>query len=56
MLDIAQAIVEKYELSPCGTTRIACALKDKVRGIISDGTEPDRVKEIKRVPLRKAAR
>jgi hypothetical protein len=56
VLGEAQRIVEEYDVGPRDAIHAACALKNRVKEIISDDEDFDKVEEITRVPLRKAAR
>jgi uncharacterized protein len=47
----AQALMSKYNLSPRDSIHIASAIDRKIKTIISDDKDADRVKEIKRAPL-----
>ena len=47
----AHALMNKYNLSPRDSIHIASAIDRKIKTIISDDKEVDRVKEIKRTPL-----
>jgi uncharacterized protein len=47
----AQALMTKYNLNPRDAIHVASALDRKLKVIISDDEDPDRVKELKRTPL-----
>jgi uncharacterized protein len=47
----AQKLMEKYKLNPRDSIHVASALEKKVKEIISEDTELDVVKEIKRTPF-----
>jgi uncharacterized protein len=51
ILSQAQALMTKYNLSPRDSIHVASALDRKLKIIISDDEDFDRVKEIKRSPL-----
>lgn len=55
VLQLAQVLLEKYNLGPRDAIHIACALKNGITEIISDDKEFDKVKEIKRIGLPTAA-
>jgi len=52
----AQKLVEKYEINPRDSIHISCALVNGIKEIISDDLDFNRVKEIKRISINKAAR
>jgi uncharacterized protein len=47
----AQKLMEKYKLSPRDSIHVASALEKRTKSFISDDTDFDQVKEIKRTPL-----
>jgi predicted nucleic acid-binding protein len=51
ILSQAQALMNKYNLSPRDSIHIASAIDRKLKIIISDDEDADVVKEIKRTPL-----
>ncbi|MEM3550579.1 MAG: type II toxin-antitoxin system VapC family toxin [Candidatus Bathyarchaeia archaeon] len=51
ILTQAQALIDKYKLSPRDSIHIASALERKIKTIISDDEDFDQVKEMKRTPL-----
>ena len=51
ILSNAQALMNKYNLHPRDSIHVASALSRKINVIISDDSDIDRVKEIKRTPL-----
>jgi uncharacterized protein len=51
ILSHAQALMSKYNLHPRDSIHVASALNKKINVIISDDSDIDRVKEIKRTPL-----
>ncbi len=51
ILSQAQALMNKYHLSPRDSIHIASAIDRKLKTIISDDKDADVVKEIKRTPL-----
>ncbi|MDI6883714.1 MAG: type II toxin-antitoxin system VapC family toxin [Hadesarchaea archaeon] len=55
VVDLAQKLIENYDIGPRDAIHAACALKNGVREIISDDRGLDRIKEVKRIPLEKAA-
>ena len=54
VVNIAQRLVEKYDVGPRDAIHVACAIKNGERKIISDDRALDRIKEIERIPLHKA--
>jgi predicted nucleic acid-binding protein len=54
VLSLAQRIVESYDARPRDAIHVACALKNGVREIVSEDQELDRIREIRRIPLREA--
>ena len=50
-LEEAQRITEKYGLKPRDAVHIACALKNNIKEIISNDSDFDKVKEIKRTKI-----
>jgi predicted nucleic acid-binding protein len=55
VVELAQKLIEKYDINPRDAIHLACALKNGVREIISDDSDLDKVKEITRIPLAEAA-
>lgn len=51
ILTQAQALIDKYKLSPRDSIHIASALDRKIKTIVSDDIDLDQVKEITRTPL-----
>ena len=51
ILSQAQALMNKYNLNPRDSIHIASAIDRKMKVIISDDKDADKVKEIKRTPL-----
>jgi predicted nucleic acid-binding protein len=51
VLTLAQRLVDKYKLNPRDSIHVASALRKRTKSIISDDTDFDQVKEIKRTPL-----
>ena len=51
ILTQAQRLIERYNLKPRDSIHIASALSRKIKKIISDDKDLDRVKEIKRISL-----
>ncbi|MGA3059142.1 MAG: type II toxin-antitoxin system VapC family toxin [Candidatus Bathyarchaeia archaeon] len=51
ILSQAQALIDKYNLSPRDSIHIASAIQRKIKTIISDDKEIDQVTEIERTPL-----
>lgn len=47
----AQALIERYKLSPRDSVHLASAITRKIRNIISDDADFDEVKEITRTPF-----
>jgi hypothetical protein len=47
----AQRLMDKYRMSPRDSIHVASALEKRIRSVISDDTDFDQVKEIKRTPL-----
>jgi uncharacterized protein len=47
----AQKLIEKYKINPRDAIHLASALEKKLKEIISDDSELDVVKEIKRTPF-----
>jgi predicted nucleic acid-binding protein len=47
----AQKIVEKYKVKPRDAIHASCAVKNKVKEIISDDPDFDKIKEIRRIEL-----
>jgi hypothetical protein len=56
VLSEAQRIIEAYDVGPRDAIHAACALKNRIKEIISDDEDFDRIEEITRIPLRKAVR
>ncbi len=50
---MAQEIVEQYDLDPRDSIHAATALINGAQEIISNDSDFDRIKELKRIPLRK---
>ncbi len=48
----SQAIREKYKLKPRDSIHLSCAIKRNISEIISDDTDLDGIKEIKRIPVK----
>lgn len=55
VVDLAQKIIEKYDINPRDALHLACALKNGIKEIVSDDRDLDRVKEITRIPIAQAA-
>lgn len=55
VLDLAQKIIETYDVGPRDAIHVACALRNGVKEIISDDRGLDVMKEINRISLEKAA-
>ena len=51
ILKMAQEVIEKYNLHPKDAIHVATALYNGITEIISDDSDFDKVKEIKRVPI-----
>lgn len=51
VLEEAQRVLERYGLRPRDAIHVACALKNRVREIVSDDEELDKIKELKRIRL-----
>ena len=51
ILSQAQALMNKYNLSPRDSIHVASAINRKINVIISDDLDIDQVKEIKRTPI-----
>jgi len=47
----AQRLMDKYKISPRDSIHVASAIEKKTKSLISDDTDFDQVKEIKRTPL-----
>ena len=47
----AQNLIEKYNLKPRDSIHIASAIEKKIKTIISDDEDLDKVSEIERIPL-----
>jgi predicted nucleic acid-binding protein len=50
-LTLAQKLLDKYKLSPRDSIHVASAIGRKIKGVISDDEDFDKVKEITRTPL-----
>ena len=50
-LSQAQALISKYNLHPRDSIHVSSAIGKKIKTIISDDEEFDKIKEIKREPL-----
>lgn len=50
-LTVAQMLLDKYKLGPRDSIHIASALSRKIKTVISDDEDFDKVKEITRTPL-----
>jgi predicted nucleic acid-binding protein len=55
VVDLAQKIIEKYDINPRDALHLACALKNGIKEIVSDDRDLDRVKEITRISIAQAA-
>jgi predicted nucleic acid-binding protein len=51
ILSQAQALIDKYNLSPRDSIHIASAIQRKIKTILSDDKDLDQVTEIERTPL-----
>jgi predicted nucleic acid-binding protein len=51
ILSQAQALLEKYNLSPRDSIHVASAIQRKIKTIVSDDKDIDQVTEIARAPL-----
>mgnify|MGYP001134822774 CR=1 FL=1 len=51
ILTVAQMLLDKYKLNPRDSIHIASALSRKIKTVISDDEDFDKVKEIARTPL-----
>lgn len=47
----AQKLVESYNVKPRDAIHAGCAIKNKIKEIVSDDPDFDRIKEIKRIEL-----
>lgn len=53
IINLAQDIVERYNLKPRDSIHVATAVSNGIKEIISDDADFDAVKEIKRIPIEK---
>lgn len=53
IINLAQDIVERYSLKPRDSIHAATAMSHGIKQIISDDTDFDTIKEIKRAPIEK---
>lgn len=54
VINEAQKLLEKYNLKPRDSIHAACAIKNNIGEIITDDSDFDKVKELKRISLEKA--
>jgi len=52
----AQRIMSNYNLHPRDAIHAACAVKNRLKKIVSDDADFDRIEELERIPLEEAAR